>query len=458
MLILAALLLQSADDLGTRIDALAGDLKEAKIGLVARSTQAGRALVSREAKEALILASNTKLLTTSCALAKLGPDFTFVTTAGLEGAELHVFGGGDPNLSGRTFKEDPTALFQDWARKLRAEGVGKLDAIVLHPALFDRQYLHPDWIKQKYDQDAWWCAPVGALSLNDNCVDILYEAGAAEGDPVAITIRPDTKYVKLVNESRTAKSPDPRKPFGLVRKDGTNEILARGELALGTKRRTTWIAIQDPTAYFGAVLKETLERAGLAVGAVKESDTLLDAHPKLKVVATYESDLASTIRVCNTVSQNFYAEMICKTLGVKFKGKGTAEAGAAVVVEWLTSVGVEATLADGCGLSRSNRCTAEGLVTLLTWWQKHRHFKVWRDSLAVSGTEPGTLRRRMTSIKGKVQAKTGHINGVACLSGYLDTDGGDTIVFSILVNEAQAAPADRFQDRVCEMLVKLKGD
>ena len=432
-------------------------LKDAKIGIVVRSVKAGRVLFQREEGEALTLASNTKLLTTSCALAKLGADYRFKTTVGLVGEELHVFGGGDPNISGRDHGDDPTAIFKGWAKKLTEAKVAKIAALVLHPDFFDRVELHPDWIAAKYDQDAWWCAPVGALSLNDNCVDLLYEAGEKAGDPVKITVRPATKYVTLTNKATTVASTP--KPFGFVRKNGTNEIIANGELQVGTKQRTAWVAIQGPADYFGAVLKETLEQAGIAVGEVKLATGLVKDFPQLKVVAVHESTLARTVQVCNTVSQNFYAEMICKLLGATVGAEGSSAAGTAVVKEWLKGVGIaDAELADGSGLSRKDQCSVASLVKLLAWWRSQKEFKPFVESLPASGTDPGTLKRRMVSIQGKVRAKTGHISGVSALSGYVETESGDTMVFSIVVNGGASGAADRLQDAICEILAKAKGD
>lgn len=432
-------------------------LGEGKLGIVITSAKTGARLYENAADEPLILASNTKLLTTATALAKLGPDFKFRTVVGLDGAELHVFGGGDPNISGRAHADDPCAIFRGWAQKLQQSGVAKVESLVLHAGYFDKVAIHPDWVAAKHDQDKGWCAPVGALSLNDNCVDIVYEAGAKEGDPVRLTMRPDTKYVTVENRAKTVAGR--AKLFGFVRRAGTNEIVVNGELALDTKPRTDWVAIQDPAKYFGTVLKETLERAGVTVGDIRESGALIKDHPNLKVIVAHESDLASTIRVCNTVSQNFYAEMICKTLGAALKGEGTTAAGAAVVREFLEKdVGAkDVSMSDGSGLSRGNRAPAASIHRLLEHMRKNAHAKVFYDSLASNVPDGGTLRRRMASIKGAVHAKTGHIDGVAALSGYLETASGETLVFSILTNEFKSsATADRFQDRLLELLYARK--
>lgn len=426
---------------------------KAKIGLSV-ATEKGGVLLEQRGGDPLILASNTKLFTTAAALARLGPSWTFRTVVGLEGAELHVFGACDPNISGRAHGDDPTAIFKGWAAKLRALGVTRLDAIVLHSGPFERTPLHPDWIAARHDQDQWWCAPVGPLSLNDNCVDVIYEAGAREGDPARLTLRPDTGFVKIVNRSKTVGAAP--KAFGFVRRDGTNEIIVNGELKLGTPARTHWVAIRDPAGYFGTVLRETLERAGIAVsGGVRETESALKDHPGLRVVTIHESRLDETIRVCNTVSQNFYAEMVCRALGAAFKGPGSTASGLEVVKEFLErdvkATGV--TLSDASGLSRANRAPAAVVRRLLEYMLAHPYADAWMRSLAVNGGDEGTLRRRMTGFRGAVTAKTGHVSGVSTLSGYLTARSGDTIVFSILANDcASSYDADRFQDRLLELL------
>ena len=129
------------------------------------------------------------------------------------------------------------------------------------------------------------------------------------------------------------------------------------------------------------------------------------------------------------------------------------------MTEWLKTAGIaDAELFDGSGLSRKNRCSVASLVKLLAWWRLQKEFKPFVESLPASGADPGTLKRRMTAIKGKVRDKTGHISGVSALSGYVETESGDTMVFSIVVNGGASGSADRMQDTICEILAKAKGD
>jgi len=433
-------------------------IKGAKVGVVIYSTKANQTVYGINERDPLMLASNTKLLTTAAALCRLGADFKFRTSVGVLGGDLHVFAGGDPNLSGRFHDDDPTAIFREWAVKIKAAGITKAGRLVLHTGIFDDVHLHPGW--KGYDLWNWWAAPFGALSLNDNCID-LRVAPAAEGQPCKVTLAPDTAYVTVVNQTKSSAKAA-RSTYSISRAPGANTITVRGEVA---GRNLTWVAVHDPAQYFGTVLKETLAQGGIEVGPVEESPQLLEEAKGYQELAAWESDLPSTLAACNQPSQNFYAEMIFRTLGWKMKGKGTTENAIEAVREFLTKdAGLEEfSQLDGSGLTRENRAAPAELVKLLLYLRLHKHGKVFLDSLPTNGDRKGTLKNRMLApdLKGRVHAKTGHIGGVSSLSGYVDSAGGDTYVFSILVNGGEQTSlglADRMQDRLCEILGRHKGD
>jgi D-alanyl-D-alanine carboxypeptidase/D-alanyl-D-alanine-endopeptidase (penicillin-binding protein 4) len=430
-------------------------IKGAKVGVVVYSVKSNQTVYGINEREQLLLASNTKLLTTSAALCRLGPEFKFRTSVGVVGNDLHVFAGGDPNLSGRFHDDDPTAIFREWGAKLKAAGVTKAGRLVLHAGIFDDVHLHPGW--KSYDPWSWWAAPFGALSLNDNCVDLKLSPGA-EGQPCKVALAPDTAYVTIVNQTKSSKAQ--RSTFGFTRAAGSNSVTLRGEVA---GRSLHWVAIHDPTMYFGTVFRETLAEGGIEVGPIEESAQLLEEVRGYKELAAWESDLPTTLATCNQPSQNFYAEMIFRTLAWKTKGKGTTENGIEAVREFLTKdAGLEEfSQLDGSGLSRENRAAPAELVKLLLYMRLHRHAKVFLDSLAVNGDRKGTLKSRMLApdLKGRIRAKTGHIGGVSSLSGYVDSAGGDTYVFSILTNAGEQVKmglADQMEDRLCELLARSR--
>jgi len=117
----------------------------------------------------------------------------------------------------------------------------------------------------------------------------------------------------------------------------------------------------------------------------------------------------------------------------------SADLGLAAVRNFETSIGIPADgniQVDGSGLSRHNLITTSALVALYTYMGKQsRYSAIWRDSLPISGVD-GTLRNRMkgTPAAGNVRAKTGTIDQVSALTGYLTTAGGEPLIFSIVVN------------------------
>ncbi|MHC4607780.1 MAG: D-alanyl-D-alanine carboxypeptidase/D-alanyl-D-alanine endopeptidase [Planctomycetota bacterium] len=462
-LLLAALL--QAQDLGAKIDRLVSDAgpADARVGIVVASSAQGKILHRRAAREPFLLASNTKLFTCAAALDRLGPDHALVTEVHVrnlrEGAAdaLVVTGDGDPHISGRDHDGNPAAVFEQWAAALKKRGVAKIDGpVILVADKFEEEGTYPEW--DRYPVDRWWAAPYGQFSLSDSCLDVTYAPGKKAGDPARLTIRPDTRFVTVRNKSTTVQGKE-KIPFQFIRKPGTNEILFRGNCTLKAQPRKTWIAIRDPQRFFGTVLKETLEKAGVRVTGGVE---IVRKRPEgLTAVARHGTKLRRVLEVCMKNSQNFYAEMLLHHLAWKVKGRGTRAKGIEAVAEFLAGIGIEGVeQKDASGLARGNRASPLAVVALLRYMQKHRHAEAFRRALAVSGAKKGTLRRRMRDepYRGRVRAKTGHLAGVTALSGYVEARSGDTYVVSILVNvpgEGSTGKADKLQNRICEMLIDL---
>ena len=149
-------------------------------------------------------------------------------------------------------------------------------------------------------------------------------------------------------------------------------------------------------------------------------------------------------------SQNMYTETLLWTLGEDRRSKlaatggqlstrDSAELGIEAVTAFLKEIGVAEDgiiQHDGSGLSRHDLITPEAIVQLYSYMAKQSRFsQAWRDSLTIGGVD-GTLRNRFTGTKaaGNVRGKTGTIDQVSALSGYVTTAGGEQLVFSIVVN------------------------
>ncbi|MDI1241973.1 MAG: D-alanyl-D-alanine carboxypeptidase, partial [bacterium] len=141
----------------------------------------------------------------------------------------------------------------------------------------------------------------------------------------------------------------------------------------------------------------------------------------------------------------------------------SAELGIASVKKFLTGIGVAPDgiiQYDGSGLSRHNLITPSSVVQLYTYMAKQsRYSQAWRDSLTIGGID-GTLRNRFrgTRANNNVRGKTGTIDQVSALSGYVKTAAGEEVVFSMVVNGvAQTSTRTGLLDEMVNHLANFAG-
>jgi D-alanyl-D-alanine carboxypeptidase/D-alanyl-D-alanine-endopeptidase (penicillin-binding protein 4) len=431
----------AADTLQGRVERAAARtvMKGATLAVAVADLESGRTLYERNAALAMIPASNQKLLTSVAALELLGADYFFTTTVGYTGelgeggvleGDLVVVGGGDPNLSGRFFDEDETFIMRHWASTIRKKGITRVTgSIVADCRFFEGQEVHPEWPENQLLK--WYCAPVCAVSANDNCVRVVVSSGPRAGTPAPVRIEPDCGYIELEADCRT----DGKRVIVRVDRDG-RRLSVSGTIPAGVPKWETDVPVADPALFACSILKWALGGAGVLVaGAPRRlgrEEEPGESHPLI----IFRSDLKRTLGAMNVSSQNFYAEQILKTIGAEKAGEGSWAAGARAVTAWAERAELgRVAVSDGSGMSRENRLTARGIQRLLLHAHRARYARVVRDSLPVSG-ESGTLENRLDEprLRGRVQAKTGYLWGVGALSGYARTASGREVAFSALVN------------------------
>jgi D-alanyl-D-alanine carboxypeptidase/D-alanyl-D-alanine-endopeptidase (penicillin-binding protein 4) len=428
--------------------------------------ETGEPVFERNPQSAETIASVTKLFSTAAALHYLGPDYKFKTTFWrrgdiLEGTllgSLLVVGGGDPNISGRFYNDNINAIFDQWAAGLQKAGVTRVAGdLILNDTFFDSVFRHPEWPGS--GETKWYQAPISALSYNDNVVLVAIRPGPRPGRPAALSLEPPTNLLQTVSHTRTV-SPRRRVRVAVGRVAGSNSVTVSGTVPLRGVWWSTPIAIDNPPAFFGDVLRNRLENAGIEItGGIVERDVRPDDAWVL--VAQTESDLLPTLAVTNKKSQGFYAEQVFKTLAAEKTGKGNWEAAVSIEKQFLADLGLDPTrfdLHDGSGLSPENRVSAADVVAFLRAMNSHPHGAIWKSTLAVSGDPEGTLRHRLRDqlVAGKIVAKTGSISGVSTLAGYVTAASGKSYAFAILLNGRRVydTSGHAFQDRLLRTLIK----
>jgi D-alanyl-D-alanine carboxypeptidase/D-alanyl-D-alanine-endopeptidase (penicillin-binding protein 4) len=145
--------------------------------------------------------------------------------------------------------------------------------------------------------------------------------------------------------------------------------------------------------------------------------------------------LSALLSLMNLPSDDFFAELLAKQLGVRFTGAGTTAAGAKVIAQAIASFGLHPRIVDGSGLSRSDQTSPDDVVSLLR--------QIWRTPLGrvLYGTLPivgktGTARRigRRTAAEGRCVAKTGTLDYVTNLAGYCTANDHHVLAFALMMD------------------------
>ncbi len=457
----------------SRMDELFNDpsLNNALWGVAVKSMSKGDYLYQKNVNLLMMPASNLKLITTAAALELLGSNYRikteFYTTGKTDGSilrgDLIVKGFGDPAISGRFTNDKILKYMEDWADSLSSKGFDEIAGNILGvDDVFDESGLGEGW---SWDYESYWfAAPTGALSLNDNCIDINIRP-SKPGAPAYISTNPISDYVTIINKVVTVEK-DSATSIDINRLRGTNVIIVTGVINAADELYKTYGTITNPTQYFLVVFKSVLESRGIRVrGLPIDYDdydkTLIKDTPQL-IFTHYSVPLSEIVRVINKNSQNFFAEQLLKIMGYEVYGLGTAFNGVKAVKNVLKTMGIEPDefqMVDGSGLSRLNLITPMQLLTVLSYMSTSKNYTAYYASLPVAGLD-GTLsgRMRKTPAQGNVRGKTGFIGSVRSLSGYLKTADKEPLAFVFILNNyiTPRILADNIQDSACIRLSKLK--
>ena len=432
-------------DLAGVVEAVVNDktMQRATVGIeivrLGASDAQSKPIFQRDSHTPFTPASNLKLTTTSAILDRVGPDFKFRTTLLQHGPDLVLVGDGDPSFGDAEYLKrvgwKPTTVYENWVKQLKQVDVKSVRNVVVDDVVFDDQYLHPHWPVNQIDH--WYVAEVGGVNFDTNCVNFIIQPTQA-GKRVEYSLAPNTRYLTVDNSCVTGQN-----EVQLGRKPGTNEVVLKGS-APSSGASSLQETIHDPPMYAATVLAETVGASGIPVsGQVTRDRTLSAARQKspgdFKVLGIHETALAVALARANKDSINLYAESLCKRLGHEVShASGSWENGTAAVGAFLKKAGApeaEFHLDDGSGLSKQNHISPHALVRVLTYDYFSKNHDAFVNSLAVAGVD-GTLEERFrgTDLRKRVFAKSGYVEGVSCLSGFLKARDGSWYAFSIMMN------------------------
>jgi D-alanyl-D-alanine carboxypeptidase/D-alanyl-D-alanine-endopeptidase (penicillin-binding protein 4) len=431
------------------------DVRHGRVGIKIVSLNTGKVVFENDADKYFMPASNMKNFTVAAALEKLGPDFRFVTSvyanakpdaSGTVKGDLRIYGRGDISISTAFNNGDYFKGLDNLVDKIYAAGVRRADGDLVGDESYFKGFAIP--LTWEWDELQWYDgAEISALPINNNAVDLSVMPGKTNGSPCSVTVLPSTSLMTVANECSTTNANHPRmlkvlKPLSL------NTLEVSGSMPLGDKGFTGYVAFTHPAEMFMDLLRQRLQLKGIVVvGKTRLSPpnfTWVSAPVEITSLESppFREVAAKTMKP----SQNMFTETILWTLGEKagrlssaFAAEESSVLGLGVVRKFVSEIGIPADAViqyDGSGLSRHDLVTPNAVVTLYAYMAKQsRNAQVWRDSLTIGGID-GTLRNRFkgTVAESNIRGKTGTLDQVSALSGYVTTAAGEQLVVSIIVN------------------------
>jgi serine-type D-Ala-D-Ala carboxypeptidase/endopeptidase (penicillin-binding protein 4) len=439
-------------------------------GIVLRDPDHDVPLLAVNAERNFVPASNMKLVTGAVALAELGEGYRYRTAVAATGVvagdtvagALVVHGSGDPTLSAR-FHDVPFAALDSLADSVAVRGIRRFrDGLVVDATRFADGPVHFAWFLG--DLPSRYAAGTAPFGLEEGTLLLVPRPGSAEGAPARVDVLPYDGVADLAVRLVTGPS-DGRPRVSVARRIPGDTLLIEGSIPLGAAPDTLVLAAPDPDVLAARALAGALEARGIhldgPVRVVRDTAELrawLDpagaagpnapgpgapTRPVAPLFTWTSPPVADIVPAFMRPSQNWIAEQLVKTMGAEREGEGSWAAGLEVQRRYLRDqVGLDSTaffLRDGSGLSNQSLLTPAGIVALLAHARAQPWFPTFRASLPRPDEEGGTLAGRLQGLEHRVAAKTGTLTHVNGLSGYIITDAGRELAFSILTN-ATGAP------------------
>lgn len=431
------------------------------VGIVVQEVESKKALIELNPSAPFSPASTMKLLTTDAALELLGPTFTWKTQAYVTGTvtgdvlngNLIFKGSGDPELV--------TENFWLFLRQIRAAGIRDIHGnVLLDRSAFEA--MQDDSANFDGDPLKPYNAVPDALLLNYQTLRFQFTPVNAGGVP-NITVDPPLANYDVVQPAWTnGDCGDWQGKLGANIGAAGARFAGRYAVSCGEK---SWYVRPYPmnaNQYFSAMFKKMwADVGGNFTGEV--SDGLVS--PDARLVATWESPaLSEVIRDINKFSNNVMARQLLLTIAASSANSSgttdeatvpaTAARGAQAVQAWLAYKGVDASelvIENGSGLSRNERIAPATMADLLRQGFRSPMMPELISSLPLVGYD-GTMRHRLSDqdVAGNAHIKTGTLNDVKAIAGYVTAQSGKRYVVVFFINHPNAASGGAAQDAMLE--------
>ncbi len=400
------------------------------LAFVVADRATGRVLASQDADTPLPPASVAKAVTSLYALEKLGPEFRFqtrvmrvgeVVQGRLEG-DLYLVGGGDPNLD--------TDQLGDLAAALTAKGIKEIAGRFIAcdgalPARFQIDAEQPEYLGYN--------PAICGLNLNYNRVNFEWKR-AGGGYSLSMDARGE-RFLPLVKGASVNLA---ARQAPLFAYEG-HEAWSVSQAALGDGG-SRWLPVRGPGAYAAEVFGTLCAAQGLALPKAE----ILARPPAdaIEIVAHQGEELSQVLRKMLRFSTNLTAEIV----GLTASGAGTLEGSAAAMTDWARRrFGIAAVFGDHSGLGPKTRISAADLAQVMVRAGKARNGLLLQGLMREMGlADAGGKELRQSPVR--IHAKSGTLNFVSNLAGYVTAPKGD-LAFAVIAADPSRRAAVPMDER-----------
>lgn len=409
-------------------------------------------------------ASTMKLLTTFAGLDLLGPNFRWKTSAYADSApvngtlngNLYLRGQGDPKL----IPEELIKLVTD----IRRAGVDELAGNIV----LDRTYFENGLSEAPpLDGDsarAYNVAPDALLYSFKTLTFTLTPAGddGSGAHTVNIDVSPPLAQLQIDNRLRATRGGcgDWKTLSGAsISTQPDGHVLASfdGRYAAACGERVYNLAALTHADFIWGGFLALWQQAGgttrftpgLREGKVPRQAVLLATH--------YGPTLAEVVHDIDKYSNNVMARQLFLTIGAEIGRKpASVRQSTEVIQRWLARQNLtmpELVIENGSGLSRIERISARNMGRLLQQADANPNGGILRDALPVVGVD-GTMRNRLTraGVAGNAEIKTGTLNDVRAIAGYVEGEGGQRFVVVSMINHPNAGAGQAAHDALLQWI------
>lgn len=413
------------------------------------ATLSGETVFAEKANERFIPASNTKLFTAAATFhlvahidqadPALGTSLRLLPPGDGAAPSLVLVGAGDPAL--RDAADCLSNCLRELADAVAARGITRVADVYGDDTLFPYEPWGMGWSWNNLP--FYFGAPISALTVNGNAAALRVGPSLAEGTPVTAVWAPGDDVMRVRNEAVTGP-PGSENLLSVLRWPGSDEVVLSGSLPADAAARNYFLSVPQPALTAAERLIRLLAARGITVEVDAKVRSRNEPLAGEEIARLAAPPLLQSVVYVSEDSDNLAAELLLRHIARAAGGKG-AQDGLDAVHAMLDQAGIsraEIELFDGSGLSPYNRVTPRSTVRFLTWTASQPWGEAFRATLPVGG-RTGSLARRFrgTPLEGRLFAKTGTVQGVNALSGFMLAASGETLVFSVIANDRPAEAA-----------------